>query len=128
MSQSIADLAASRGSCTVQCSMIRLRHALERGSAHPLLGPILLLMLAFVAVMVYFHATHDGHETAAGIGMLCLGIVTLLGPVLLIRTRRAAPPPLKTPRGDRGPPRRLEPILQRPRPLAPAALSLPLLN
>lgn len=80
----------------------------ERGRAHPILGPILLIVLIVVLAMVYLHAAHEGHEAATEVGVLCLAVVTLLGPALIERLRRQGSEPVVAVRGDRGPPRRPE--------------------
>lgn len=105
--------------------MIRLRRMLERGRAHPILGPILLILLVLVLAMVAWHAAHDGHADATEVGAICLAIVTFLGLILARRVGAPASTPPIPVRGDRGPPRR-RPPLARPAALAFAELSLPL--
>jgi hypothetical protein len=61
--------------------VIRLRHILERGRRHPILGPIVLVLLVLLLAMVFMHAAHDEHGTAVEAGFFCLAIVTMLGPV-----------------------------------------------
>lgn len=93
--------------------MIRLRRTLERGRAHPILGPILLIVLALLLAMVFLHAAHEGHNAATEAGVLCLAILTILGSLVLDGVRRSVPAAMVQARGDRGPPialsrRRLE--------------------
>ncbi len=90
--------------------MIGLRRKLERGLAHPVLGPIVLIVLILVLAMVYLHAPHDGHESATEVGLLGIAIVMFLGPALIGLLRRRAPAPAVMLRGDRGPPRLLQRI------------------
>lgn len=85
--------------------VIRLRRTLERGRAHPILGPILLVVLALLLAMVFLHAAHEGHDAAAETSVLCLAMLTILGRILLERMRRDAPATVVEVRRDRGPPR-----------------------
>jgi heme/copper-type cytochrome/quinol oxidase subunit 2 len=84
--------------------VIRLRRTLERGRAHPVIGPILLIVLALLLAMVFVHAAHDGHDAAVEVGAMCLAILTILGPILLELARRFPPATVMPQRGDRGPP------------------------
>lgn len=70
--------------------MIRLRHILERGRRHPILGPIVLILLVLLLAMVFMHAAQDEHGTAVEAGFFCLAIVTMLGPIM-VRVGRAEP-------------------------------------
>ncbi len=106
--------------------MIRLRRTLERSRAHPILGPILLIVLVLLLSMLFLHAAHDGMDAAIEVGAICFGIATFLGLVLLERLRRRPPEALIRVRGDRGPPSLPETYLQRPTTIAAASLSLPL--
>jgi len=90
--------------------VIGLRRKLERGLAHPVLGPIVLIVLILVLAMVYLHPAHDGHESATEVGLLCMAIVMFLGPALIELLRRRAPAPVVMLRGDRGPPRGMQRI------------------
>jgi hypothetical protein len=84
--------------------VIRLRRTLERGRAHPVIGPILLIALALLLAMVFMHAAHDGHDPAVEVGAMCLAILTVLGPILLELACRFPPATVIRQRGDRGPP------------------------
>ena len=84
--------------------MIRLRRTLDRGRAHPILGPILLIVLALLLALVFLHAAHEGHDAAAEAGAFCLAILTILGPLVVERLRRTPPAIVVPARGDRGPP------------------------
>ena len=75
----------------------------ERGSAHPLLGPILLVVLVLLLAMVFLHVAGEGWDAA--VGAICLGIATVLGLVLLERMRDHFLEPVISAPGDRGPPR-----------------------
>jgi hypothetical protein len=84
--------------------VIRLRRTLERGRKHPLLGPIVLILLVLLLAMVFLHAAHDDHGAAVETGFFCLAIVTMLGPVL-VRVGRAEPRSVALPGfPTRGPP------------------------
>ena len=106
--------------------MIRLRRTLERSRAHPILGPILLIVLVLLLSMLFLHAAHDGMDAAIEVGAICFGIATFLGLLLLDRLRRRPPEALIRVRGDRGPPRLPETNFERPTAIAAASLSLPL--
>ena len=83
--------------------VIRLRRMLERGRAHPVLGPILLIALAVLLSLVLLHVVLDG-SAAAEIGAMCLALASFLGVPLLERLRGRLSEPLGSVRGDRGPP------------------------
>lgn len=76
---------------------------LERGSAHPVFGPILLVVVVLLLAMVFLHVAGEGWDAA--IGTICMGIATVLGLVLLERSREHLLEPVISVRGDRGPPR-----------------------
>ena len=82
--------------------MIRLRRILERGHAHPVLGPIILIVLVVLVALVFLHMAQDGSATE--IGAMCLALATVLGLTLLERPRSRISEPLVSARGDRGPP------------------------
>lgn len=84
--------------------MIRLRQALERGRKHPVLGPILLVLLALLLALVFLHAAVDGHDAATEVSALCIAIFTILGSILLDRVRRTLEARVVAVRRDRGPP------------------------
>ena len=84
--------------------MIPLRQALERGRRHPVLGPILLILLALLLAMVFLHATGDGHDAITEVGVMCMVILTILGPLLLERARRTPPESVEPTPDDRAPP------------------------
>lgn len=77
---------------------------LERGRAHPVLGPILLLVVVLLLAVVFMHLADEGWEAALSVGAICFAVATLVGPVVLARIRERAPrPPMRALR-DRGPP------------------------
>ena len=80
--------------------MIRLRRMLERGRAHPVLGPILLIVLVLLLAIVFLHIAQD----VAEVGAICLAVATVVGLLLLVRLHRRMSEPLVAVRGDRGPP------------------------
>lgn len=73
--------------------MIRIRTVLERGRAHPILGPVVVLLLVFVLAMTFLHGVEDGHASVTDAGVLCIAIVTLLGPALSVGSARLSPLP-----------------------------------
>jgi hypothetical protein len=99
---------------------------LERGRAHPVLGPILLIVLVLLLAMVFLHAAHDGNGAATEVGAICIAIVSSLGLLLLQRLRTHLSEPLIAVRGDRGPPSPGETPPLRPAVVAARSRSLPL--
>lgn len=68
--------------------MIRLRELIERGRRHPVLGPVLIVLLLLVLALVMLH---EGHEsTGADLGVLCIGITLLLIAAVLAPPKRLA--------------------------------------
>ena len=69
--------------------MIRLRHSIQAGLRHPLLGPLLLLFLALILGFVVLHTVEHGVE---GLLFSCaiLAAVSLRLVVVLGRTWRAS--------------------------------------
>lgn len=56
--------------------MIRLRQLIDRGRRHPLLGPLVILLLVLLIALTMLH---EGHESVTGdVGVLCVGIALLL--------------------------------------------------
>jgi len=97
----------------------------ERGRAHPILGPVLLILLVLLLAMVFVHVAHEGIDAAAGMGAICVGIAAALGLLVTNRLRLSFSPTLVSRPGDRGPPRASEDVPRRPTALA-ASLSIPL--
>ena len=85
-------------------AVIRLRQALERGRRHPVLGPILLILLVLLLAMVFLHAAGEGHDAVTEVGAMCMVILTILGPLLLEKARRTPPTSVEPTRDERGPP------------------------
>ena len=102
--------------------VIQLRQSIERGLRHPLLGPVLLLLLGLVLAFMVFHAIEHGVEgqlfTCVLLAAAVFRLVALNGRVRFIRLE----PRVLT---DRAPPRSHPDRLLRTR--APAFLfALPL--
>lgn len=68
--------------------MIRLRRTLERGRKHPILGPIVLILLVLLLAMVFVHAAQDDFGAVIEAGFVCFAVVTLLGSVAVRFARR----------------------------------------
>ena len=85
--------------------MIRLRRMLERGRRHPVLGPIVIVLLIVLLAMVCLHAAHEGWDGAAELGAVCIGLVTLLGAVVCHRLGSLIPRLVVRRSYARGPPR-----------------------
>ena len=77
---------------------------LERGRAHPILGPVLLVVLVLLLAMVFLHAAHDGMDAASELGAICFAIAGFLGLAVLDRLLRRPPGLHPWTPGDRGPP------------------------
>lgn len=99
---------------------------LERGRAHPILGPLVLILLVLLLAMVFLHAAHDGDDGAAGIGGICIAIASFLGLLFVDGPRRGLPAPLAAGRRPRGPPGRDLRRASAPLPIPTIAPSLPL--
>ena len=88
----------------LRCSvMIRLRASIDRGRRHPLLGPLLIVVLVLVIALMMLH---EGQESAvADLGPLCIGITLLL--LRGVIARPATPESVRTPDAvaARAPPR-----------------------
>ena len=106
--------------------MIRLRRLLERGRAHPILGPVLLVFLVLLLAMVFVHAAHDGMEAATEVGVICFALASFFGVAVLDwflgRPQEAR---ISTP-GERGPPRVPRTAHLVPVRIAPTAFKTPL--
>ena len=85
--------------------MIRLRRMLERGRRHPLLGPIVIVLLVLLLAMVCLHAAHEGWDGAVELGAICIGFVTILGALVSQRFGSGAPALVVRRSFARGPPR-----------------------
>ena len=102
--------------------VIRLRRAIEAGLRHPLLGPVLLLVLALGLAFVVLHTIEHGVEgllfTCAIMAAVVLRLVIVVGRVSLVRREPRMP-------ARRGPPRSSAWLLPAPRPPT-GAFPLPL--
>lgn len=96
----------------------------ERGRAHPLLGPILLVVLVLLLAIVFLHVAHDGNATE--VGAMCLALATIVGLPLLERLYKRLSEPAVAVRGDRGPPWPSAATMPRPVAVATSSRSLPL--
>ena len=77
---------------------------LERGRAHPILGPVLLVVLVLLLAMVFVHAAHDGLDAATEVGAMCLALASFFWVAVLDRLlRRPQEAQIWTP-DERGPP------------------------
>ena len=91
--------------------MIRLRGHIERGLRHPLVGPLLLLVLAVLVVFMALHEMSEGLPGDAAVA--CVAIVLILMSIVPlavsrpVASRRAAKRPIRAPPVDR---RKLRPL------------------
>jgi hypothetical protein len=106
--------------------VIRLRSILERGRAHPVLGPILLVLLVLLLAFVFLHIVQEGVENATELGAMCVAIATVLGLLVSARTSVRRQPELMKTSDDRGPPRGRRLCLPTPAWAPPLAASTPL--
>ena len=72
--------------------MIRLRLIFERGRAHPILGPIVIIVLVLLLTMVFLHVLHEGMEAVTEMGTVCIALASALG--WLMMSRLSGRPPL----------------------------------
>jgi hypothetical protein len=80
--------------------VIALRRRLERASRHPLLGPLVILLLMLLVAVTIAHGTHD---QIAEEGLTCVAIAFTL--VALVGSLLRRPPLLRaTSVESRGPP------------------------
>jgi hypothetical protein len=77
---------------------------LERGLAHPVLGPFVLIVLALLLSMVFLHVSDDGHGALGEFGAACVALTSLLGALLIARGHVLVGSRPEQVRGDRGPP------------------------
>lgn len=85
--------------------MIRLRRTLVRGRRHPLLGPLLLIVLVLLLTLTFMHEAQESVDFTVVIEVaLCVAVVTALAPLLLDRLRRVFAITALTTRLERGPP------------------------
>lgn len=99
---------------------------LERGRAHPILGPVLLLVLVLLLAMVFLHAAHDGMDAATEVGAICFAIAGFLGLTVLDQLGRRPRETRTVTPGERGPPEVPGAAHLVPARIAVAPLSVPL--
>jgi hypothetical protein len=82
--------------------VIRIRSAIERGCAHPVFGPLVVLAVLVLLAFVFLHFAHEGLEVAE-LGAACLALATVLVVALV---ERPTPPVRACPAvaTHRGPP------------------------
>ena len=64
----------------------------ERGRAHPILGPIVIIVLVLLLTMVFLHVLHEGMEAVTEMGTVCIALASAFG--WLVMTRLSGCPPL----------------------------------
>lgn len=106
-------------------AVIELRRKIELAVAHPVLGPVVIVLLAVLLALVFIHVIQEDSGVAAGIGAICFGIVTVLGAVLRERLRLETPV-LVVMACERGPPAVPAGASLRPRSKQGSNLVLPL--
>lgn len=106
--------------------MIEFRRRLERARAHPILGPIALIVLVLMLAMVFLHGMHDSHEAVVDFGEICVALAVAISFLILDRFRRASAPTVVIRRADRAPPLISRVGRSQPRIRADAAGYLPL--
>lgn len=62
-------------------AVIALRRNIERWRRHPIIGPILIVLLVVMLAFVFLHESHE--QIAAEVGELCVGIALLCLALLL---------------------------------------------
>ncbi len=84
--------------------MIRVREILERGRRHPVVGPLVLILLVLLLAMTFVHGAHDSEHMVVEFGGVCMALVTFLGVLLMRSISKALPRIVVASPGDRGPP------------------------
>ena len=83
--------------------MIRLRSSIERGLGHPVLGPVLLILLVLMLAMIFLHFAEDSHAVS-GFGAACLALAVFFGSFILAPLVGSRGGVIVSPRSGRGPP------------------------
>lgn len=91
------------GSSNVQ-AVIQLRRRLERGIRHPVVGPLLILLLAVLLAMTVMHETHE--SIGGDPGEFCVALVGVLLALLTFVVQIVAFAHVLAPTLSRGPPER----------------------
>lgn len=86
-------------------TMLSLRHAIDRGRRHPLLGPLCLLLLLLLLVMTAMHGAHDQMH-GNGSGQLIVCVALLIGALVSLLSLSPRAPDSVFARTSRGPPSR----------------------
>lgn len=106
--------------------MVRLRRMLERGRRHPVLGPILVVLLVLLLAMTWLHAAHEGWDGAIDLGVVCVVLASIVVGLVLGRLVTFVPGLAAHTRADRGPPYGIYVRVARSPRLARLQLVLPL--
>lgn len=99
---------------------------IERGCAHPVLGPLVLIVLALLLAAVFLHVAVEGAEAAMELGEMCVAIATSLGLLLMSRLRLSVVPELLLKVDERAPPSTSSPTARGPTARLAAPLTIPL--
>lgn len=83
--------------------MIRLREGIQNAVSHPLLGPLVLVLLALLLAFVALHAVEDG---LAGALFACAFAAVAVLRIVARPVRTVAPAALVAATAGRAPPRR----------------------
>jgi hypothetical protein len=84
--------------------VIELRRKIEIAVAHPVWGPVVIIVVAVLLGFVFIHVVFDDAGFVADIGAICFGVVTALAAILCRGLRLGAPLFLVGLVQDRGPP------------------------
>jgi len=85
-------------------AVIELRRKIELAIAHPVWGPVVIVVLAVLLALVFIHVALDDSGVAAGFGAICFGVATVLGAVLRKRFQLEIPSFAAVIAEERGPP------------------------
>lgn len=99
---------------------------IERGCAHPLLGPLVLIVLALLLAAVFLHVAMEGAEAAMELGEVCVAIAAALGLLLMFQLRLAVVPEQLRNVDERAPPSVGSPTARGPTASLAAPLTIPL--
>lgn len=84
--------------------MIEVRRKIQLAIAHPILGPVVIVALAFLLALVFIHVVFNDAGFVADVGAICFGVVSALAAILVRRLQPATPLLVLGRVQERGPP------------------------
>ena len=80
-----------RATAVLLCAVIELRRKIERAIAHPVWGPVVIVVLAVLLAVVFIHVVADDAGFVADVGAICFGVVVAAAVSLVGCTKISAP-------------------------------------